>query len=87
MRYRVNSLQLIRLSQTITHAGFERDIISEKPTVYDDEGYEIDSEDEDEESRAALAAAAEFYPYASIKLESRRLFPWDHNLSEANEDL
>jgi RXT2-like, N-terminal len=66
--------QLLTLWQTITHAGFERDIISRKPTVYDDDGFEIDSEDEDEEAQAALAAAAEFYPYADIKLESERLF-------------
>jgi hypothetical protein len=70
----VNSPQLLTFSQTITHAGFERDIISRKPTVYDDDGYEIDSEDEDEEAQAALAAAAQFYPYSDVKLESERLF-------------
>ena len=70
----LNFSQSLTLWQTIAHAGFERDIISRKPTVYDDDGFEIDSEDEDEEAQAALAAAAEFYPYADIKLESERLF-------------
>jgi hypothetical protein len=40
--------------------------------VYDDDGFEIDSEDEDEEAQAALATAAEFYPYTDVKLESKR---------------
>lgn len=60
--------------QTISHAGFERDIVCRKPTVYDDDGFEIDSDYEDEDAQAALAAAAEFYPYAGVKLESEGLF-------------
>lgn len=58
------------LEQTITHAGFERDIISRRPTLYDEDGFEIDSEDDDED---AQAAAAEFYPYSEIRIESKRL--------------
>jgi hypothetical protein len=57
--------------QTITHAGFERDIISRRPPLYDEDGFEIDSEDDDEGVQAALAAAAEFYPYSEIKIESK----------------
>jgi hypothetical protein len=64
---------LLTLGQTITHASFERDIISRRPTLYDDDGFEIDSEDDDEGAQAALAAAAEFYPYSEIRIESKRL--------------
>lgn len=55
--------------QTITHAGYERAIISQRPPVYDDDGYEIDSEDDDESAQAARAAAVEFYPYSEVKIE------------------
>ena len=57
--------------QTIIHAGYEREIISHRPRVYDDDGYEIDSEDDDEGAQAARAAAAEFYPYSEVKIEGK----------------
>jgi hypothetical protein len=63
----------LTLAQTITHAGFERDIISRRPTLYDDDGFEIDSDDDDEGAQAALLAAADFYPYSEIRIESKRL--------------
>lgn len=61
------------LAQAITHAGFERDIISRRPTLYDDDGFEVDSEDDEEGAQAALAASADFYPYSDIRIESKRL--------------
>ncbi|KAJ8061362.1 hypothetical protein OCU04_010420 [Sclerotinia nivalis] len=56
--------------ETIDHAGYMRDIISRKPPLIDEDGEEIDSDEEDEEKiETARAAAAEFDPYANIKLE------------------
>ncbi|KAH8808416.1 RXT2-like protein [Xylogone sp. PMI_703] len=54
----------------IEHAGFYRDIISRKPPLIDEDGYEVDSEDDDEErAEAAMVAAAEFDPYADVRIE------------------
>ena len=39
----------------------------------DEDGYEVDSEDDDERAQAAIAAAAEFDPYADVKIESMRI--------------
>ncbi|TQS35851.1 hypothetical protein Golomagni_03717 [Golovinomyces magnicellulatus] len=55
--------------RTIEHGGYHRDILSPKPPLVDEDGYEIDSEDDDDRTQAALAAAAQFNPYAHIKLE------------------
>ena len=55
----------------IEHAGFQRDIISRNPPLVDEDGYEVDSEDDDERAQAAIAAAAEFDPYADVKIESK----------------
>ncbi|ESZ91080.1 hypothetical protein SBOR_8543 [Sclerotinia borealis F-4128] len=56
--------------ETIEHAGYIRDIISRKPPLIDEDGDEVDSDEENEEKIAiAKAAAAEFDPYANIKLE------------------
>ena len=54
----------------IEHAGFYRDIISRNPPLVDEDGYEVDSEDDDERAQAASTAAAEFNPYANVKIES-----------------
>jgi hypothetical protein len=42
--------------------------------LVDDEGYEIDSDDDPDRIEDAVAAAAEFDPYANLRLErtSRR---------------
>ncbi|KAB8289525.1 hypothetical protein EYC80_010684 [Monilinia laxa] len=56
--------------ETIEHAGYTRDIISRKPPLIDEDGDEIDSDEDDEEKiEIAKTAAAEFDPYANIKLE------------------
>jgi hypothetical protein len=56
--------------QTITYnEHYERTIISERPTLYDEDGYEMDSEDD--EDGEALAAANEFYPYNDVRMEGK----------------
>jgi hypothetical protein len=39
----------------------------------DVDGYEVESEDDDERAQAAIAAAAEFDPYADVKIESMEI--------------
>ena len=58
------------IPKKIQHAGFYREIISRNPPLVDEDGYEVDSEDDDERAQAASAAAAEFDPYAAVKIES-----------------
>jgi hypothetical protein len=66
---------LLILTQTVTFGeqGYQRDVISHKPALYDDEGYEVDSEEDDERVEAATANASELYPYADIRIEGRTL--------------
>lgn len=57
-------------TETIEHAGYRREIISHNPALIDDEGYEVDSdEDDDAAVQEAEAAAADQNPYAGIQLE------------------
>ncbi|ETS74326.1 hypothetical protein PFICI_14192 [Pestalotiopsis fici W106-1] len=60
------------LLQYIEHAGYVRGIISRNPPLVDDEGYEPESDDEDYEQRMQdiVETAAEFNPYANVRLES-----------------
>ncbi|KAK0640980.1 RXT2-like protein [Cercophora newfieldiana] len=51
------------------HAGFRRAIINENPPLIDDEGYELDSDDNEERVQEAIAAAEDENPYSSIHLE------------------
>ncbi|KAH8775832.1 RXT2-like protein [Hyaloscypha finlandica] len=53
----------------IEHAGFHREIISRNPPLVDEDGYDVDSDDDDERAQAAIAAAAEFDPYADVRIE------------------
>ncbi|KAF4634059.1 hypothetical protein G7Y89_g4065 [Cudoniella acicularis] len=53
----------------IEHAGFYRDIISQNPPLIDEEGYEVDSDDDDERAQIAMTSAAEFDPYADVKID------------------
>lgn len=54
----------------MNHAGYQRAIISRNPPLIDDEGYEIDSDDDEEQILDAMNNAAEFNPYTNIRLES-----------------
>ncbi|KAI1486808.1 RXT2-like protein [Biscogniauxia mediterranea] len=56
--------------EIVNHAGYRRAIISRNPPVIDDEGYELDSEDDEEHYHDVAGALAEFNPYANVRLES-----------------
>ncbi|KAI0377051.1 RXT2-like protein [Hypomontagnella monticulosa] len=56
--------------EVVNHAGFHRAIISRNPMLIDDEGYEIDSDDDQEYVQDVAEAAAEFNPYANVRLEN-----------------
>ncbi|KAF7545319.1 hypothetical protein G7046_g9593 [Stylonectria norvegica] len=53
----------------VNYGGVQRAIIHRNTPLLDDEGYEIDSDDDDDRLRDAEAAAAELHPYANIHLE------------------
>ena len=55
--------------QVVEHAGFQRSIISRNPPLIDEEGYEIDSDDDEERVQEAVASAMEENPYSSIHIE------------------
>ncbi|KAI1810515.1 hypothetical protein GGS20DRAFT_178608 [Poronia punctata] len=56
--------------EIVNHAGYQRAIISRNPPLLDDEGYEIDSDDDEEQIADAMNSAAEFNPYSNIRLEN-----------------
>lgn len=57
-------------NQIVNYAGYRRAIISRNPPLIDEEGYEIDSDDDEEHILDAINNAAEFNPHANIRLES-----------------
>jgi len=54
----------------VEHGGYRREIIYRNPPLIDEDGYEIESDDDEERIQEAVAAAAESNPYAGIRLES-----------------
>ncbi|KXJ97097.1 RXT2-like protein [Microdochium bolleyi] len=56
--------------EIINHAGYRRAIISRNMPLYDDDGYEVDSEEDDERIQDLLEEAANFDPYATVRLEN-----------------
>lgn len=56
-------------AQEVEHAGHRRAIISRNPPLIDEDGYSIDSDDDEDRVRDAATAAAEADPYSSIRLE------------------
>lgn len=60
--------------ELVEHAGYRRVIINRNPPLIDDEGYEIDSDDNEERIQEALADAAEVNPYSAIHLERRSFY-------------
>ncbi|KAK3901109.1 hypothetical protein C8A05DRAFT_16667 [Staphylotrichum tortipilum] len=50
-------------------AGYQRAIISRNPPLVDEDGYDIDSDDDEEQVQDAIAAAMDDNPYSSIHLE------------------
>ncbi|KJZ78493.1 hypothetical protein HIM_01884 [Hirsutella minnesotensis 3608] len=55
--------------EPVEFAGARRAIIHRNPLLVDDEGYEIDSEDDEDRIDDAALAAAELNPYGNIRLE------------------
>ncbi|KAL2176182.1 RXT2-like protein [Thermothelomyces heterothallicus CBS 202.75] len=51
------------------HAGYQRAIIHRNPPLIDEDGYDIDSDDDEEQIQEAVASAMEENPYSSIHLE------------------
>ncbi|KAI1211331.1 RXT2-like protein [Annulohypoxylon truncatum] len=56
--------------EVVNHAGYQRAIISRNPVLIDDEGYEIDSDDDQDYIQDVTDTAAEFNPYANVRLEN-----------------
>ncbi|KAI0887963.1 RXT2-like protein [Annulohypoxylon maeteangense] len=56
--------------EIVNHAGYQRAIISRNPVLIDDEGYEIDSDDDQDYIQDVTDTAAEFNPYANVRLEN-----------------
>ncbi|KAK0628962.1 RXT2-like protein [Bombardia bombarda] len=57
------------VSKVAEHAGYQRAIINKNPPLVDDEGYELDSDDNEERVQEVVASAMEDNPYSSIHLE------------------
>ncbi|KAF4125593.1 RXT2-like, N-terminal [Geosmithia morbida] len=55
--------------EEVDYAGVRRSIIHRNPPLVDWEGYEVDSDDDDDRIEEAMASAAELDPYANIRLE------------------
>ncbi|KAK3343061.1 RXT2-like protein [Neurospora tetraspora] len=55
--------------QVAEHAGYQRAIINQNPPLIDEDGYDIDSDDNEERVQEAISATMEENPYASILLE------------------
>ena len=64
-------------------SGYQRAIISRNPALVDEDGYDIDSDDDEGQVQEAVAAAVEGNPYHSIRLE-RACCPLDHSRFNAN---
>jgi hypothetical protein len=57
--------------ELVEHSGYQRAIINRNPPLIDDEGYAVESDDDEERLQEAMAEAAEANPYSSIHLERR----------------
>lgn len=53
----------------MNYAGVRRSIIHRNPPLIDEDGYEVDSDDDEDRIEDAMASAAELDPYANIRLE------------------
>lgn len=64
-------IELTIIAQTVDYAGVRRAILYRNPPLVDEDGYEVDSEDDEERIEEAMASAAELNPYANVRLERR----------------
>ncbi|TLD29343.1 hypothetical protein PspLS_03213 [Pyricularia sp. CBS 133598] len=55
--------------ETVEHAGYQRAVISRNPPLVDEEGYELDSDDDEERIAEVQAAVAEDDPYSGIRID------------------
>lgn len=55
--------------ETVEFAGTLRAIIHRNPPLLDEDGYEIDSDDDDERVEEATLSSANLNPYANVRLE------------------
>ncbi|KAK4187219.1 RXT2-like protein [Podospora australis] len=55
--------------ETVEHAGYQRPIIHRNPHLIDQDGYDIESDDDEEQVQEALSAAADENPYSEVRLE------------------
>ncbi|KOS17395.1 Transcriptional regulatory protein rxt2 [Escovopsis weberi] len=55
--------------EAVDYAGARRSIIHRNPPLIDEDGYEIDSDDDESQVEEAILSAAELNPYANIRLE------------------
>ncbi|KAK4232496.1 RXT2-like protein [Podospora fimiseda] len=51
------------------HSGYQRTIIHKNPPLIDQDGYDIESEDDEEQVQEAIAAASTVNPYSDVRLE------------------
>ncbi|KAK3955613.1 RXT2-like protein [Pseudoneurospora amorphoporcata] len=51
------------------HGGYQRAVINQNPPLIDEDGYDIDSDDNEERVQEAISATMEENPYATIRLE------------------
>lgn len=55
--------------EIVEHAGYQRAVISRNPPIIDEEGYELDSDDDQGRIAEAQAAVAEDDPYSGIRID------------------
>ncbi|SPO04891.1 uncharacterized protein DNG_07576 [Cephalotrichum gorgonifer] len=55
--------------EEIEYAGVRRRIVARNPPLVDDEGFEVDSDDDEERIQEALSNIADLNPYADLHLE------------------
>lgn len=67
---------VLTMPQRIEHAGYHREVISQNPKRYDENGDELDDDEEDE---GADAAAAEANPYSGVVLHGMNRTPMHVN--------
>lgn len=60
----------------IEHAGYRRKIISRNPPLVDEDGYEIDSDEDDERVQDAILATADINPFGGVRLEGPLAVPF-----------
>ncbi|TPX10240.1 uncharacterized protein E0L32_001437 [Thyridium curvatum] len=58
------------MREIVDHSGYQRAILERNPPLIDDDGYELESGDDEEHVREVMASVAELNPYASIRLEN-----------------